>query len=75
MLGTGGYRDVAAVRQRYHAQGIFQSLLGGDVAGDDRDGAHIEFRRVQRQHQGHGIVRAGIGVDDDLLRGAERGEG
>ena len=67
MLGSGGHGNVAAVGERNHAQSIFQSLLCGDVAGNDSDGAHVEFRRIQGQHQGHGIVGARVGIEDDFL--------
>ena len=49
------------------------SDLGGYVAGHDGDGADIQFRRVQRQHQGHGVVGAGIGIEDYFFGGG-RGE-
>src|SRR6266850_213756 len=44
-------------------------LLGGGVAGDDGDGADVQLRRVERQHEGHGVIGAGIGVKNDFLAG------
>jgi len=74
MLGSSGDRNIAAIGQLDHAQRILQPLLGGYVAGHDGDGADIQLRRVQRQHQRHGVVRTGIGVEDDFLGGAGRGD-
>ena len=75
MLRPGGDRNVAAVGERNHPQRILQALTGGHVSGDHGDGAHIQFGRIQRQHQGQGVVGTGIGVENDLLgrrRGRER---
>ncbi len=44
-------------------------ISAGDVAGHDGDGADIEFRRSERQHQGQRVIRAGIGIEDDFLGG------
>ena len=75
MLGSSGDRNIAAIGQRNHAQRILQPLLGGYVAGHDGDGADVQLRRVQRQHQRHGVVRTGIGIEDDFLGGTGRGDG
>ena len=69
MLGASGDGDVATVGQRNHAERVFQTLLSSYVAGHDGDSADIELRRVQSQHQGHGVVSAGIGVEDNFLGG------
>jgi hypothetical protein len=71
MLRSSGDGNIAAVSQRHHAQRILQSLLGSDVTGYDGDCTDIQLRRVQRQHQGHGVVGAGIGVEDNFLGGAK----
>ncbi len=70
VLGSGGHGDIAAVGKRNHAQRILQTHLGGNVAGNDRDRADVEFGRVEREHQGQGVVGAGVGVENDLLGSA-----
>jgi len=72
MLGSGGDWDVATVGERGHAEGVFESLLGGYIAGDDGDGSNVQFRGIQRQHQSHGVIGAGVGIDDDFPGGAGR---
>ena len=69
MLGSSGHGNIATIGQRDHAQRIFQALFSGYVAGYDGDSADIELRRVQRQHQGHGVVSPGVGVEDNFLGG------
>src|SRR5579883_2834711 len=50
LLRAGGHRDVAAARQRYHAQRVVEPHRRGDVARHDGDGADVKLGRVQRQH-------------------------
>ena len=52
MLCSGGDGDIAAVRERDHAQGIFEAHFRGDVAGHDRDGADVEFGRIRAPASG-----------------------
>ena len=67
MLRSGRDGNVAAVSQRNHPQCVLQSLAGSYVSRDDGDGANVQFRRIQRQHQGQRIVSSGIGVENDFL--------
>jgi len=66
MLSAGGDGDVTAIGQGDHAQGVIETLLGSDVSGDDGDRADVEFGGIEGEHDGHGIVGARVGVDDDL---------
>ena len=67
MLRAGGYGYVAAICYADQFKGVFQPLLAVDVAGNYGERFDFEFGRVQGQEDGHGIVGAGIGVDDDAL--------
>ncbi len=67
MLRPGRDGNIASIRQGNHAQRIFQSLTGGHVSRDHGDGAYVQFRRIQRQHQCQRVVGTGIGVEDDFL--------
>ena len=69
MLRAASYGNVAAVRERNHSQCVFKSLRGDHVSGNNRQRAHIQFRRIQRKHDGNRIVGAGIRVDDYFFRG------
>ena len=73
MLRSGSDGNIAPVGERYHAQRILQPLTGRDVSRDNSDGAHVEFRRIERQHQGQRVVRSGIGIENDFLAAAEAG--
>src|SRR5207237_1315444 len=69
------YRDVTSVRQRHHPQRVFESLRRSHVSRHYRDSSNVELRRIERQYQSHGIVRARIGVKNDFLgscRGGHR---
>ncbi len=69
MLGAGSDWDVTTIGQSDHAQRVLQALTCRHISGDHGDSAHVQFRRVQRQHHGQGIIGPGIGVEDDLLCG------
>src|SRR5882672_11223549 len=43
MLCAGSDGNVATIGERNHAEGVFQALLGGGVAGDDGDGADVQL--------------------------------
>ena len=66
MLRSGGDGNVATIRERDELHGVFETLRGSDVSGDDGEGADVEFRGVQREHDGHGVVGAGVGINDDF---------
>ncbi len=68
MLRAPGHGQIASTGERNEFQSVFEALLRGDIAGDNRYGAHIELGGIQRQEQGHRIVGAWISVDDDLAR-------
>ncbi len=68
MLRARRDRNVATVGQRNHPQRILQALTCSHVSRDHGDGAHVQFRRIQRQHQGQSVVSSGVSVEDDLLR-------
>ncbi len=77
MLRSGGDWNVATVGERNHPQRILQALTCSHVSRDDRDGAHVQFRRIQREHQGQSVVGSRIGVENDLFcsrRGRSRVE-
>jgi hypothetical protein len=74
MLGAGGNGNIATVGERNHAEGVLQALLRGDIARDNGDGADIELRRIERQHERHGVIGSGIGIKDDSLTGAGSGQ-
>jgi hypothetical protein len=67
MLGAASDRDVAAVGQGNESEGVLETLRRGHVSGDYRDGANLELRRMEGEHEGHGVVGAGVGVKDNLL--------
>ncbi len=73
MLRSACDGDVAATGQGSQLQRVFQPLFGVDVTGDDGNGAHIEFRGGQSQHDRECIVSAGVGIDDDFLGSRRRG--
>jgi len=75
MLRACGYRDVAPVRKRNHPQGVFKALSRSHITRYNRDGANIQFWRVERQHQGHRVIGAGIGIKNDFLRSGRNGDG
>ncbi len=66
--GTRVDRDVGPVRQFHDAARIRLGQAQGHVAGHRHDPEHVELGRGQGQEDRHGIVLAGIGVDDDLAR-------
>ena len=43
MLRATGDRNVAAIGKRNHAQSVLEALFGGDVAGNDGNGADIQL--------------------------------
>ena len=65
-------RNVAASGERNNLQCVFQSLPCIDVARHNRKRFHLEFGRIQGQKDSHGIIRTGIGINDDSLRRALR---
>ena len=66
MLRAGGDGDVTPIRERDELHGVFETLRGSDVSGDDGEGADVEFRRIQGEHDGHGVVGARVGINDDF---------
>lgn len=75
VLGSGSDRNVAAVGEREHAEGVVQALGRDDVSGDHGNGADVELGRVKREHEGQRIIGAGIGVEDDFLGCGSGGRG
>src|ERR1700722_3680037 len=69
---AAGNGNVAALCERHHTQSVIQSHLQGDVAWNDGDRSHIQFRRIQCQHNGERVVGSWVGVDDYLLGGCCR---
>ena len=67
MLRAACYRDVAAIGERSQLQRVFQSLLGGHVAGDDRQRAHVQFRRIHSQQNRQRVIRAGVCINNYFL--------
>jgi hypothetical protein len=59
---------VIASDEREDAQGVARGLLDGDVAGHGGDGEQVEVGVPAGQHQGHGVVVAGVYVQDHGLR-------
>src|SRR5438270_13582662 len=57
----------AASGQRNDLESIFQTLACIDISGHNRKRFDLEFRRVQGEQDGHGIVDTGIGVNDHPL--------
>ena len=60
--------NIAPLRQRDHPQRVLEPHVGGHVSRDHGDRAHVEFSRVQREHERQRVVRSRVGVKDDLLR-------
>jgi hypothetical protein len=67
VLSSGGDRYVAAVGEGDEAQGVVETLSCGDISGNYGDGADIELGRVEGEHESHGVVGAGVGVEDNFL--------
>ena len=63
--GAGEDLDVRPAGQFADLAGIHLGPRQRHVAGHRRDAKHLELRRGQRQQDRHGVVLAGIGVDDD----------
>lgn len=66
MLCAGGDGDVTAIGQGNQTQGVIETLCASDVSRDDGDRADVELGGIEGKHDGHGIVGARVGVDDDL---------
>jgi hypothetical protein len=75
VLSSGGDRYVAAVGEGDEAQGVVETLSCGDISGNYGDAADIELGRVEGEHESHGVVGAGVGVEDDFLGCGGRGGG
>ena len=73
MLRAAGNNHVTAIGERDHAQGVVQSLRGGDVAGNHGERAYVQLRRIESEHDGERVVGAGVGVDDDFFSGGKSG--
>ena len=70
-LAAGIDRHVGAPGQLDDLEGVPRVLGEADIAGDGDDAEDVELlRRGQRKEERHGVVLAGIGVDDDLSRHA-----
>jgi hypothetical protein len=67
LLGASGDGNVATIGERNHTKRVLKALFGGDIAGNYGNGANIELGRIEREHESHGIIGAGIGVKDDFL--------
>ena len=70
VLRAAGDGNVAAIGEGDHAKSVLKALARGDVAGDDSDGAEVELWGIEGQHEGHGVVGPGVGVEDDFFRGS-----
>ena len=75
MLGAVGDGNIAAVGERDHAESILETLRLDYVSGHDGERTDVEFGRVEREHDGHGVVGAGVGIDDDFFGCGEGGKG
>ena len=77
VLRAAGDGDIAAIGERSQLERILQTLFGFHVTGDDGKGAYVKFGRSEREHDGDGVIGAGVGIDDDFLgvrrRGTARG--
>src|SRR5690242_11325782 len=60
--------NVTTIRERNHPQRILEPLYRRHIAGNDRDGAHVQLWRVKREHQRHCVVGSGVGIENDFLR-------
>lgn len=65
-LGARGHRHVRP-KEVDELQGVVGGVGQAHVAADGRDETHVKLRRVERDRDGHGVVDAGIRVDDDGL--------
>ena len=57
-------RDVLAPGDLPDHAGVALGPAAGDVAGDGGDGQHLQLGRGEGQQQGHGVIHAGVAVDD-----------
>src|SRR5262249_34567465 len=73
MLRATGDGNVATIGERNHAEGILKALLGGYVPGNNSDGANVKLGRIEREHERHGVVGAGVGIENDFLCGGGSG--
>ena len=62
-------RDVAAPDMIEHAQRVVGAVLDLDIAVDGRAGDEVERRMQRREHDRHGVVGAGVDVEDQLPAG------
>ena len=65
LVRAGVNRDVAAATKLKRGEGIAHALLNIHIAGDDGQRAHIHVRRAQRHYERNGVVRGGVGVNDE----------
>ena len=53
------------IQKQFNTEAAFAlGPVAGDVAGDGGDGQHLQLGRGEGQQQGHGVIHAGVAVDD-----------
>ena len=62
-------RNIAPPDMVEHAQRIVGAVMHLDIAVDGRAGDELERRMQRREHDRHGVVGAGVDVEDELLAG------
>jgi hypothetical protein len=70
-LGAAGDRHVGAADQIEHAQGVAGCERHLDIAPDRAHAEQLDVRVQRRVHNRHGIVDAGVAVEDHLRRHAQ----
>ena len=66
MLRASGNGNITTIGEGNEAESVFKALRSGDVSGNNGECADIEFGGVEGQHDGHGVIGAGIGIYDDF---------
>src|ERR1700676_4857574 len=67
MLRPSRHRNVAPVRQRNHAQRVFQTLPRRHVPRHNGNSPHIQLSGIERQHQSPSRIGCRIGGQDNLF--------
>jgi len=65
-IATGINRDIRPPRQFADAARIHMGQRQRHIARDAGDAQQCQFRRGQREQNGHRVILSGVGVDDDL---------
>jgi len=72
LLGALVHRDLGVTDVVENAEGVVRAVLDLDVAVHGGTGQQVEIRMQRGQHDGDGVIGAGVHVEDELARGHSR---